>query len=281
MLDTQYSGRDDHSSSCSSGSCSSTLNEDASTCTEWNETTKGNCPDPEKDWFYSGDGDKYYNPSKGKKTQSSDPGPNWYERSYFETDRTDSLVADCDDGDSGITAASDGTCDGDGDTYIDETAGGLDCDDAEDTRNPGMSEVCSNVENVDNDCDGNVDYNDNDAHQWCKNQPGNGDKHQCVLDGSASKCEKIENADCTDKDGDGYDHVLCDNGMSNGRPDTDCDDTRTDGEYETPNTEWYQDKDGDNYWGKKKVQCGQPPGGSWWAYVPLGETYEGWHGPFG
>ena len=62
---------------------------------------------------------------------------------------------DCDDSDAGITEATDGSCDGDGDGYIDSTAGGDDCRDDVGTINPGELEVPDN--SVDDNCNGVVD----------------------------------------------------------------------------------------------------------------------------
>jgi len=51
--------------------------------------------------------------------------------------------------------------DDDGDSYEDEACGGDDCDDTDPDVNPGAEEVCGN--GIDDDCDGAVDYDDQDC----------------------------------------------------------------------------------------------------------------------
>jgi subtilisin family serine protease len=58
---------------------------------------------------------------------------------------------------SGVAAAPDfcSCTDGDGDSHLDATCGGDDCDDSDAAQHPGAEEVCDNAE--DDDCDSQVD----------------------------------------------------------------------------------------------------------------------------
>jgi hypothetical protein len=62
---------------------------------------------------------------------------------------------DCNDASPEIINAADGTCDGDGDGFIDSSAGGNDCNDAIGTVNPGASD--NNCNGIDDNCNVKID----------------------------------------------------------------------------------------------------------------------------
>ncbi len=163
-------------------------------------------------------------------------------------------VEDCSDGvdnncDSLIDAADPVDCpplcvDGDLDGYPALACGGSDCDDAAFFVNPGAREACFN--GVDDDCDGDVDFDDTDCPTACVEADADGDGYlaqscggaDCddsrasVHPGAAEHCDNgidddcdglVDVADvadcppgCADGDSDGYADLTCDG--------TDCDD---------------------------------------------------------
>jgi len=73
-------------------------------------------------------------------------------------------MVDCDDQDcSGDDACGEGAADADGDGYDAASAGGDDCDDEEPTVHPGAEEFCNDI---DDDCDGEVDDDPADQVTW-------------------------------------------------------------------------------------------------------------------
>jgi hypothetical protein len=141
----------------------------------------------------------------------------------------------------GCTASSDDTGaktdDLDGDGYSVEDG---DCDDADDTVNPGAEEVW--YDTVDQDCDGNNDDQDGDGYAVADDCD---DTSSAVFPGAEEVCDGVDN-DCdgtadlgatdgevayADADGDGYGTdsnfaVVCDVGEGWSSEAGDCDDTQ-------------------------------------------------------
>ncbi|MBN2800299.1 MAG: hypothetical protein JXX28_14255 [Deltaproteobacteria bacterium] len=133
------------------------------------------------------------------------------------------------------------------------TEGG-DCDDTDLAINPGVAEVC---DEIDNDCDGMVDQYAVDASTWYRDVDMDGAGNP---DWQTTACEVprgyvAEGTDCDDGDMDRYPGApeLCD-GLDN-----DCD---LDVDEDVVDITWYQDSDGDGYGNAAVNQagCGRPAG---------------------
>jgi hypothetical protein len=196
---------------------------------------------------------------------------------------------DCDDADATINPDATELCDGidndctgiaddgiaipewyadsDGDTYGDENdalsqcsqpAGYVDrkgdCDDTEATAFPGNTEVC---DNIDNNCDGEIDVNATDIERWYTDADadGYGDASlwQDACFGAAD--EVLDDTDCDDTRDDINPGAteLCD-GVDN-----DCNGSVDEG---LQMVSWYLDSDGDGYGSTvtTTAACGAPPG---------------------
>ncbi|MCB9795070.1 MAG: hypothetical protein H6741_20405 [Alphaproteobacteria bacterium] len=177
-------------------------------------------------------------------------------------------AGDCDDGDPDFYPGapeddcadpSDYNCDGsvgyedgDGDGY----AACEECDDANRAVNPSATEIC---DDVDNDCDGEIDVDAVDAATWY--QDGDNDGYG-VTDGTTESCEQptgyADNTeDCDDADGSVNPAAaeLCDT------VDNDCD-GETDEDDADDAATWYLDADGDGYGLSTRTTqaCAQPSG---------------------
>ena len=116
--------------------------------------------------------------------------------------------------DEDVTGLPDGLCDGDGDGVT----GADDCDDTDDSVFPGATEACNNV---DDDCDGEVDEDtdldgdgvsdchDGDGDGWSSDQGDCDDTNADYAPGATEFCDGLDN-DCdgqvdedTDQDADG------------------------------------------------------------------------------
>ncbi|HJN74614.1 MAG TPA: MopE-related protein [Myxococcota bacterium] len=166
------------------------------------------------------------------------------------TEICNGLDDDCDgeaDNAVGDTWHVDGDGDGFGDPEVTETdcdgGGGLvdddsDCDDDDPQINPGASETCNEI---DDDCDGDVDEDAEDASTWNIDYDG---------DGYGSDAYTVESCDRPE----GYveDGTDCDDGDDGSNPGAEevCDeaDNDCDGDVdEDVEKSWYLDYDGDGY----------------------------------
>lgn len=195
-------------------------------------------------------------------------------------------VEECDDGNTdsndGCSALCATTVDNDSDGYYDD----VDCDDTDDTINPGEEEICGDAGSVDEDCDGqavefyvwyedsdsddygNLSSTDNDCDQPTGYVSESGDCNDSnsainpdateVEDGVDNDCDGTtdEGTDAYDDDGDGYteNDGDCDDTDSSVYPDATevCDnvDNDCDGTVDdnpTDGTTFYFDGDGDDY----------------------------------
>ncbi len=216
-------------------------------------------------WYADGDGDGY---GDADSTQVACEAP-----SGFVADNSD-----CDDSNAAINESADEVCDGidndcngtadedaldavtwyadaDGDGYGDAdstqdactapsgyVSDATDCDDGDDSINPGATELCGGV---DEDCDGVVDEDDAaDAPTWYADSDGDGY-------GDASSTT----AACSVPSGYVGDDTDCDDGDATVNPgatelcngiDDDCDGTVDEDDAADAST-WYADSDGDGY----------------------------------
>jgi hypothetical protein len=156
----------------------------------------------------------------------------------------------CNDGDECTMddVCANGECIGDPldfdqDGYPSDQCGGLDCDDSDGAINPGATEapfgdpVCT--DQVDNDCDGLVDLQDNGCLE-CTVAGDCDDANPCTEDDCvANECVHVDNSDLDD---DGYPSELCGG--------TDCNDSDP---TVNPGVEEYNDAG--NCWDKKDNDC--------------------------
>ena len=134
-----------------------------------------------------------------------------------------------------------------------QVADGTDCDDEDDTLNPGADEVC---DELDNDCDASVDEDPVDAPTWYDDadEDGFGDPTT-----GFSACEAptgfiADNTDCDDTSDTAYPGAeeVCGDGIDN-----DCDTDVDEG-----SATWYLDADTDGYGDATTAitDCTQPSG---------------------
>ena len=205
---------------------------------------------------------------------------------------------DCDDGNSEIHPAADESCNGlddDCDGEVDEDAGDAatwyidvdgdghgseaytedgceapdgyvaeadDCDDTDASAFPGANEAC---DGVDDDCDGEIDENADDAGLWYADADGDGWGDAAT---SSESCEAATGyvADATDCD-DGDAAVNPDADEVCNELDDDCDGLVDDDDEVTDASTWYADADGDGFGAGDAVEAcdtlsGHVPDGS-------------------
>jgi len=158
---------------------------------------------------------------------------------------------DCDDPGCATYPAC---CDIDADGYDSQgVCGGNDCDDDDDTINPGVSEQC---DGVDEDCDGTADnglattpyYTDGDGDNF-------GTGSATALCGPLPPGMATAGGDCND----GVSSIFPGATETCDGVDEDCDGTPDDG---LTTTAYYVDSDGDGFGtGAASVQCGPTPAG--------------------
>jgi hypothetical protein len=190
---------------------------------------------------------------------------------------------DCDDGDDTVYPGAsescnntDDDCDGDVDEgvkntyYLDDDGDGYgdpsttqddcsaptdyatnadDCDDTDDTINPGASESCNNT---DDDCDGDVDEGVKNTYYLDDDGDGYGDP-STTQDDCSAPTDYVANADdCDDTD----DTINPDESESCNNTDDDCDGDVDEG----VGTTYYLDDDGDSYGDPNTTQvaCSAP-----------------------
>ncbi len=162
-----------------------------------------------------------------------------------ESDCTDPVDYNCD----GVGAGTDG----DGDGWV----GCDDCDDGDSTIHPDSTEVC---DGVDNNCDGDIDVDAEDALDWYVDSDGDG---VGAPTNSVEACTAPPNYvatsnDCDDADDRRYPGAIevCD-GVDN-----DCDNL-ADGADAAGAIDWYIDQDGDGYGSTnlQRTHCDPGPDG--------------------
>ena len=174
------------------------------------------------------------------------------------------LFACGDKGDAGEEQGSPDTGDSMVDTDGDGSPEGEDCDDADPTRAPGLTEVC---DGVDNDCDDLIDDDDPDWETstggvWYPDadDDGFGDATTPLAACVAPSGTVEDDQDCDDTDGAVHPDAseVCD-GIDN-----DCDtlvDDADDSLDETTSSAWYADEDGDGHGaGEPTTACAAPSG---------------------
>ncbi|MEL6341629.1 MAG: MopE-related protein [Myxococcota bacterium] len=116
-----------------------------------------------------------------------------------------------------------------------------DCDDNDRTINPGVSETC---DDIDNDCDGQIDEDATDGTTYYADDDGDeyGDPDDSIVSCEAVAGYITDNQDCDDTDADNNPDgtEVCDGA------DNDCDGT-TDGEDAADVSTWYPDIDEDGF----------------------------------
>ncbi|MCB9795473.1 MAG: VCBS repeat-containing protein [Alphaproteobacteria bacterium] len=129
--------------------------------------------------------------------------------------------------------------DADGDGVISVEAGGEDCDDADPEVFPGAIERC---DDVDQDCDGEVDEDAADASAWYEDDDGDGwGDSEPVLACDAPEDHVAQDGDCDDRDATSHPGAdeTCD------EDDNDCDGAVD--EEAVDLSRWYRDQDEDGY----------------------------------
>ncbi len=198
---------------------------------------------------------------------------------------------DCDDGDAAVNPGAEELCNGadddcdgeidedladlsswypdaDGDGYGDEDAVveaceapddhielGGDCDDGDPAVNPDAGEVCNGI---DDDCDGAVDDDAEDAERWYEDLDGDGFGNRATL---VWACEQPSGHSATGGDcDDGDPAVSPDAGEVCNGIDDDCDGITDNDAEDAPS--WYQDLDSDGYGDPSSeiVDCTAPSG---------------------
>ena len=166
-----------------------------------------------------------------------------------DEDVTTTYYQDTDGDGYGISDATTESCDRP--TGYAATAG--DCDDAQRSISPSATEIC---DDLDNDCDGDVDSTavDQDTFYRDSDGDGHGDSATTARGCAAPSGYVSLDDDCDDADGDSYPGAT---EVCNGADD-DCD-GETDEASAADAETWYADNDGDGYGGVASVvACTQP-----------------------
>jgi hypothetical protein len=168
----------------------------------------------------------------------------------IDEDTTTSYYLDYDGDGYGDTDRSTEACAAPSGYVSDDT----DCDDSEATSNPGESEVC---DEIDNDCDGDIDEGLSSDYYLDYDGDGYGDADRSIESCAAPSGYVSDNTDCDDTTtaANPGESEVCD-GIDN-----DCDGT-ADGEDASDAQEWYADDDLDGYGDATDVviSCEQPSG---------------------
>ena len=187
----------------------------------------------------------------------------------------ESCATDCDDTDPDVNPDAaedwydgvDQDCDGgsdfdqDGDGHDIEGVGGDDCDDFEVEVHGGHAEVC---DELDNDCDGRVDDEDDDLTRpetWYVDEDGDDyGSTEVILACDQPEGTAANGDDCDDEDPDVHPHgwEICDPEDT----DEDCDGLADDDDPDVDEkSAWYEDRDGDGYGrpDSEFIGCDPPP----------------------